>query len=215
MQSLALFGGAFDPIHYGHLQTSIAIQDYFHFDQYLFLPCKTPTLKAATLANSQQRLEMLQLALQNYPQFKIDTREINRDSPSYMFETLSSFRDDYPQDSLTLIIGYDAFLSLPQWYQWEKLIGLTNFIVINRGSFQKGSISKKLENLLSPHQSLNTKDILTHKAGNIVFFDAGDYHMSSTSIREKVKQGQHLEQDLPCEVIEYIQKTGLYRCENG
>lgn len=63
---------------------------------------------------------MLKLALKPYPDFKIDTRELDRDTPSYMVYTLQSFRQEYTDSSLTLIIGYDGLLNLPQWYQWEK-----------------------------------------------------------------------------------------------
>lgn len=121
MYSIAIFGGSFDPIHNGHLQTSLAIQKYFNFDSYIFLPCKTPTLKPATVANSEQRIEMILRAINRYKQnFKLDLREIERTTPSYMVETLESFRAESPEASITLIIGYDAFISLSQWHQWQK-----------------------------------------------------------------------------------------------
>lgn len=210
MYSIAIFGGTFDPVHNGHLQTSVNIQHYFKFDDYYFLPCKTPALKSASLANSQQRIDMLTLALKNYPEFKIDRREIDRDTPSYMTETLSSFRHEYPTDSISLIIGYDAFLSLPQWYQWEKLISLANILVINRKQYQDEMINKALQALIHSNQCKNPIELLRFKSGKLAFFDAGNYDISSTDIRLDIKHGQHITDKIPPEVLTYITSQHLY-----
>ena len=111
MHSIAIFGGTFDPIHNGHILTSLAIQKSFQFSSYRFIPCKVPAIKPASTASTEQRIHMLRLALKNYNQFEIDLREIKRDTPSYMVETLKSLRKDYPYASITLILGFDAFLS--------------------------------------------------------------------------------------------------------
>jgi nicotinate-nucleotide adenylyltransferase len=210
MHSIAIFGGTFDPVHQGHLQTSLNIQHYFKFDDYYFLPCKTPTLKSASLANSKQRLDMLKLAVKNYPEFKIDRREMDRDSPSYMTETLLSFRQEYPNDSITLIIGYDAFLSLPRWHQWENLIALANILVINRRQYQDNDLDKALELLIHSNQCKNPIDLLHVKSGKLAFFDAGNYDISSTDIRLDIKNRQHLADKIPPEVLEYIISHHLY-----
>lgn len=210
MHSIAIFGGTFDPVHNGHIQTSLSIQSYFHFDAYYFLPCKIPTIKAASLANSQQRIDMLELAIRNFKEFKIDLREINRDSPSYMVESLESLRTEYPNDSITLILGYDAFLSLPKWYQWKKLINLANLLVIDRNEYKEHLISKSLQDILQQHQSNNKMSLLTQKSGVIFLFNAGNYDISSTVIRDKVNTNKQIENKLPKEVYQYIKKNKLY-----
>ena len=211
MRSIAIFGGTFDPVHNGHILTSLAIQAYFNFDSFYFIPCKTPTLKPATLANNQQRIEMLRLAIKNHEEFNIDLREVNRDSPSYMVETLESLRKEHTNDSITLIMGYDAFLTLPQWYQWEKIIGLANLLIINREQFSTNPIPKSIEKLLNRHKSETKTDLLTKKYGNIHFFDAGNYDISSTSIREALKNKELKTNNVPKEVCEYIKQWGLYQ----
>lgn len=211
MNSIAIFGGAFDPIHNGHLQTSFTIQEHFNFDSYIFLPCKTPTIKPATKATSEQRIEMLRCAIANHQHFKLDLREIKRASPSYMVETLASFREEYPKASISLIIGYDAFLLLPQWHQWRKIIMLAHLIVINRSAFAKQPISEIMQKFLENYQNKNKKELLNTQAGHVFLFDAGNYDISSTSIREDIKKGADVKNKLPYSVYEYIKHQGLYQ----
>lgn len=169
MHSIAIFGGTFDPIHNGHLQTSKFIQTHIKFDSYIFLPCKTPTIKPPTLANNEQRVEMLKLAIKEVPDFKLDLREIERDTPSYMVETLESFRLEYPKSSITLIIGYDAFLSLPRWYQWEKIITLANLLVINRNEFARQAVPKTMQEFLEKYQTKSKAELLNMQAGRVFY----------------------------------------------
>lgn len=204
MLHIAIFGGTFDPIHYGHLKTSLAIQSYFKFERYIFLPCKQPTIKPSTFASNAQRIKMIELAIQEHQEFKLDRREIERASPSYMIETLESFRLEYPDASITLIIGYDAFISLPQWHQWEQLITLANIIVINRNEFEGQKIPAVLKDFLHNYQSKKRNTILNKKAGTVFLFDAGYYKISSTEIRNRLKQKQDVLQLLPHSVYEYI-----------
>ncbi|MCW8418404.1 nicotinate-nucleotide adenylyltransferase [Fluoribacter dumoffii] len=211
MHSIAIFGGAFDPVHNGHLQASITIQNHFKFDSYIFLPCKTPTIKPPTLASNDQRIEMLKRAINNLSDFKLDLREIERDTPSYMVETLNSFREEYPDSSITLIIGYDAFLSLPNWYQWEKIITLANLLVINRSEFAKHPVSEIVKNFLHKHKINDKDELLTTQSGKVFLFDAGNYEISSTALREDIKKGANVNNRLPCKVYEYIKSQGLYR----
>lgn len=210
MRSIAILGGTFDPVHNGHIQTSLFIQSSFNFDTYYFLPCKTPIIKPPTCVSAQQRIEMLQLAIKNYPAFKLDLREIKRDSPSYMVETLTSFREENKDAAITLIMGYDAFLSLPQWHQWEKIITLANLLVINRSQFSAYPIPETIKKLLTKHKTEIKTDLSTKSAGVIYLFNAGNYEISSTHIREELKENKPVETKLPKEVYEYIKLQALY-----
>jgi nicotinate-nucleotide adenylyltransferase len=210
MHSIAIFGGTFDPIHNGHLQTSLNIQAHFQFDAYVFLPCKIPTIKPPAFANNQHRVKMIELAIKDYPSLKIDLREIERDTPSYMVETLESFRLEFPEAAITLIIGYDSFISLTHWYQWEKLITLTNILVINRDEFAKQETPEVMQNFLKTHQSNDQNAILKHQAGTLFLFDAVHYVISSTAIREEIRLKKDVNLKLPREVYQYIKDEGLY-----
>ncbi|HRD70091.1 MAG TPA: nicotinate-nucleotide adenylyltransferase [Legionella sp.] len=211
MRSIAIYGGTFDPIHNGHIQTSITIQNYFNFDHYYFLPCKSPAIKPPTSADGDDRVKMLQLGLKEFKNFTIDLREMNRDSPSYMSDTLQSFREEYNTSSLTLILGYDAFISLPQWHHWEKIITLANLLVMERNKYTNSPLPESLKKLLAEHQTNNKSDLITNKSGKIYLFNAGHYEVSSTLIRSLLKKGHAAQNEVPKTVLEYIKKKGLYQ----
>lgn len=211
MRSIAIFGGTFDPVHNGHLLISLSIQSSFNFDSYYFLPCKIPIIKSPASASNQQRVEMLQLAIKNYSKFKLDLREITRDSPSYMVDTLRSFQKEHESDSITLIMGFDAFLSLPQWHQWHHIIKLANILVINRNQFSNYPIPEPIKNILAIHQTEIKDELLSQKSGAIYLFNAGNYEISSTAIREKLKKDETIASSIPKDVYEYIKTWELYQ----
>lgn len=212
MHTIALFGGTFDPIHTGHIKTSITVYDYFHFDSYYFLPCKLPVIKALPKASKEHRVHMMEIALKNYPQFQIDLRELKREAPSYMVDTLKSYRLEHKEASLTLILGYDAFLSLPLWYKWEELITLANLLVMPRNTYFHNSIPKEIKKLIALHATTSCRALLDAPAGTLCIFDTKPYDMSSTSIRNAIKQHKTLtEEEIPYEVYEYIKLWGLYQ----
>lgn len=211
MRHIAIFGGTFDPVHLGHVGICEAIQSQFHFDSFYFLPCKIPTIKNPALASAEQRITMLRLALKNKPHFELDLREIARDTPSYMVDTLSSYRSEYPQDSITLIIGYDALLSLPNWHQWNKLLELANLLVVNREPFANQSMPQPIQQLLNTHQNDTVKSLFNSQAGKIVLFDAGYYDISSTEIKKRIKNKQDVDALLAKDVQEYIREWGLFQ----
>jgi nicotinate-nucleotide adenylyltransferase len=211
MQSLAIYGGTFDPIHNAHIATALRINTFFHFNAFYFLPCKDPLNKAPSSATASQRVTMLQLALKDYPDFHIDLREVHRNGPSYMVETLHSLRSENPKAAITLIVGFDAFLSLPKWHQWQTLIGLANIVVIDRSGIDKTSISPILVEFLADHETKNYSDILHYSFGKIVRFDAGQFNLSSTAIRHNIQHGKPVEAELAAEVIAYIKKYELYK----
>lgn len=194
------------------MNTVINAQNHCHFDEIILLPCKIPLLKNKAKASAKQRLDMLQLAINDFPQypFTIDTREITRDSPSFMVTTLNDFRHqaEYSDCAITLMIGMDTFLQLPKWHQWETILSLTNLLIINRpGIYHLPSI---LSNLIATHQTQKKDDLATTSHGLIYRFNAGYYEVSSTIIR------QHIQQNTPCDhlltqgVFDYIRNNKLY-----
>ncbi len=211
MKSVLIYGGSFDPPHLGHCKTALAVQEFFHFETVFFLPCKTPVLKKPTRAEANHRLKMLQLLLNDHPEFKISTIELDRDTPSYMTETLRQIRDTVGQAcSITLLLGMDAFLNLSQWHAYETLPTLCNLLVIQRGGVSTTTAPDPLAQLFQ-ERCLNAHDLLNHPHGKIAYFDAGDYPISSTDIRDKIRSGEDVSKDLPKAIDDYIKRHGLYR----
>ncbi|KTD59214.1 nicotinate-nucleotide adenylyltransferase [Legionella shakespearei] len=211
MRRLAFFGGTFNPVHNGHIETCKAIQSCFNFDELSFIPCKSPVLKEEPVVTPEQRVAMLELAIKGNPSFSIDLREIERDTPSYMSETLESLRAEHQEDSLTLIMGYDAFLSLPYWHNWKKILTLANLLVINRDEYAESPVPVAVKELLERCQVTDKERLLRSKANAIYFFDAGNYEISSTRIRNELQQGTLTDGNIPHEVYEYIKAQRLYQ----
>ena len=211
MRHIAIFGGTFDPVHNGHIRTSKAIQESFQFDCYYFVPCKIPTLKPATTGSIEQRLALLNLATQELSNTQIDLREIERDTPSFTVETLKSFKAEQPDTAITLIMGYDAFISLPMWHHWDQLLGLANLLIINREHYSTTPLPEALTTLLKKVEVKDKGSLLKSNAGAIMFFDAGNYAISSTAIREKIKEGIDVAELLPKPVFDWIRKWELYQ----
>lgn len=209
-QRIAIYGGAFDPIHYGHIKTAKALQETFHFDKFLFIPSKTALLKESSKATATQRVEMLKLAFEDEPLFEIDQREIRRDSPSYTVETLKSLKQDHPSAQLNLILGIDAFAKLPQWHEWESLLKLSNLIVMHRPNEKNNPLPPQLQSLLSHTEVKTVDDLINKESGSILRIHAGDYPISSTTIRTMIKGGEDLRDRLPKAVKDYIVKNKLY-----
>lgn len=210
LQHLLIFGGSFDPPHYGHIKTAQAIQNHFHFDRFVFLPCKTPLLKNTTIASAAQRLTMLRRALPNT--FQIDCRELQRNTPSYTVETLQSIREEVGTVlPITLLLGEDAFAQLPAWHHWETLLSLAHLLVIKRKGAHSIKDNRVLQDTLHQHEVFEKKALLTRPSGCIFRFDAGNYPISSTEVRAKLIANECVNEALPPDVYTYIQQEGLYR----
>lgn len=209
--SLLIFGGSFDPVHLGHLKTALSVQDTFCFDRFMFVPCKTPILKQATLASPQQRLDMLRLAIMDYPGFEIDSREINRSTPSFMIETLRSFRSEMGNEaSITLLLGMDTFLSLPDWHDWQHILDECHLLVMDRPIQDQAPIPQIIQQLLVDREVSNHKQLLTTSHGLIVRFNAGNYWISSSEVRKKLIADHAIKDLLSEKVYQYIKAQALY-----
>lgn len=209
---IVIFGGSFDPVHNGHIKTALSVQNTFHFDRFIFLPCNIPALKNATIATSQQRLDMLKLAIMNYPEFEVDPREIERSGPSYTMDTLNSFRRELGKKaSITLLIGMDAFYSLTKWHCWEDILNQCNLLVMERKTSIHSSMPVKIKTLLTKHEMVNDPHTLVNsEKGLIVRYDAGHYPISSSELRKKMMEGDTIKAFVPENVYDYIKLGGLY-----
>ncbi len=208
---LGIYGGTFDPIHYGHLRPALDVYQALPFSEIRFVPCGDPPHREAPHANRQQRLAMLRLALANQPAFCIDEREIRRKGPSFMVDTLKELRGECGKQSLCLIIGFDAFLGLDSWHQWQAIPDLAHLVVTHRPGWNKNEIESQsaLAQLVELRQ-IPLEVLPQHPAGGIVFLPVTQLDISSTRIRELVAAGKDARYLLPDNVYELIKREKFY-----
>src|SRR5262245_20791089 len=132
MQPIGLFGGTFDPIHHGHLRTAFELWQSLQLAEVRFLPTGSPPHRVEALASSEVRLDMVRAAVAGQPAFVVDDREVRRAGVSYSFDTLAELRAEFPDRSLCLLLGMDAFLGLPNWHRWRELLDLAHVVVAHR-----------------------------------------------------------------------------------
>jgi len=208
-RAIGILGGTFDPVHIAHLRLAIEVQEHAALEQILFLPCKQPVHKETATASPPQRLAMLQLACADYPHFIIDEREITRLTPSFMIDSLTTLRRDYPTTPLCLLIGVDAFNQLHTWHRWQELSSYCHFIIVPRPSYNLVSEGAVAEFYKST--AISAVNLL-HSAlqGFCYYYPGLALDIAATAIRERLKQQMNVDFLIPKAVQEYIAKQNIY-----
>ena len=201
MKSIAILGGSFNPVHYGHLKMAEAAMESTHFSKVLFIPTGTPYHKEQKdLLPFSDRLKLLELAIENCPDFDCSPIEGERDGNSYTIDTVRELLRQNPTNSYSLLIGTDQFLTLRSWHKIKELGQLVDFYVANRNGEMEFSTFQKEREDLEKELSLHCK-----------LFPMPAIDLSSTEIRNLLKEGKSIHGMLPKSVEEYILKKGFYR----
>lgn len=207
---IGIFGGTFDPIHFGHLRTAFELLQVLRLSEVRFLPAGNPPHRESTVASPELRLQMVQAATRDQPGFVVDDREIRREGLSYSVDTMRTFRADYPDRSLCLIVGMDAFLGLPKWHQWRELLELVHVAVAHRPGW-RAPTSGPLGELLVDRGTGRIDDLHEALAGRIFIHAGTQLEISSTEFRKLVAAGRDPRYLMPDAVRDIIQQTGCYR----
>jgi nicotinate-nucleotide adenylyltransferase len=214
-QRVGLFGGTFDPVHKGHLAIARQAAEEAWLDEVLFIPTADPPHKSAPGASFWHRVAMLEIVLSGSEQaddrFTISLLEAELSFPSYTVDTLSELKKRLLNPKCYFIIGADSLLDLHRWYQYQKLLSLTNFIVISRPGISLIDMQHAIERLPGSFES----DIYCQRwcrsdgAEILLLMNHLQEDISSTMIRSKMKTGR-MPQDVDSLVWEYILQEGLY-----
>ncbi len=201
---IGIFGGTFDPPHFGHLVPVESVVQEVSLDAVHYMPAYIPPHKRnELLTDPYHRTAMLALAIQHYPKYRLLPLELDKGKVSFTVDTIREVRQlQAPEDTFYFIIGTDSFLEIDTWYEYENLIQLCNFIIINRGTGETELIEKLKYLETTLHQNL--KDTF-HFASNAIF------PISSTEIRAAAAEGKSLKGLVPDEVANYIQRHALYQ----
>jgi nicotinate-nucleotide adenylyltransferase len=207
-EHLIIYGGTFDPIHNGHLNTAKAVLSVVKDAVILFIPCKQPLLKKRAAASANNRLDMIKIAIKNIANTIVDDRELTRNTPSYMVDTLISLRKEYPNHKISLLLGVDAFNSLPKWYRWQEILKLANLIIINRPGHMIES-ARIIQQLISDKQIYKSSEL--SNLGAILFLNLAENNVSSTKIRKCHQLVRNIVDYLPKVIQDYIKTHDLYK----
>lgn len=209
MRPVGIFGGTFDPIHYGHLRTAFEMLQALRFEDVRFMPCGDPPHRGQTFASAAERLRMVEVAIFGQVGFSADDRELLRDGPSYSIDTLSSLRDELPDRSLGLILGMDAFLGLPGWHRWDEILDVAHIVVAHRPGWKAPDIGP-LGELITEFGTHRVDDLHTAVNGRIHIHAVTQLEISSTEIRDLVAAGRDPRFLMPDAVRDEIKNSGCY-----
>jgi len=213
---LGIYGGTFDPVHYGHLRTAVEVKESLGLDELRFLPCRLPPHRGSPGAGSEQRAQMLALALRGAGAgFSVDRRELEREGPSYMVDTLSSLREEAPGRALCLIVGLDAFCGFPSWHRWRELFGLAHIAVMRRPGTPEPEWAFELGGIVRERKAERLRDLGSSMAGRVVFLEVTQLAISATGIRRLIAEGKSPRFLLPDPVLALISAQRLYGTPNA
>lgn len=215
---VGIFGGTFNPIHYGHLRAAEEVREKLKFDKILFIPSKSPPLKTEAIADAVHRYEMLRLAIFNNRFFELSDIECRLPGKSYTVKTVDELTKTNPGTRFFFILGIDAFLDIPNWWHPERLIALTNFVIISRPGFkfidlQTSPYTKINRRILSELDNGETETCKIKLKSNkdAILLRLTPIGISSTEIRRLIRQGKSIKYLLPAEVKSYIISNRLYK----
>ncbi|MGD8977472.1 MAG: nicotinate-nucleotide adenylyltransferase [Gammaproteobacteria bacterium] len=209
LDPMAIFGGTFDPIHYGHLRTAFELMESLRLPEVRFLPAGTPPHRERPVADAQVRLDMVRAAIGGQPGFVVDDRELHREGPSYSVDTLLDLRAEYAHRSICLVVGMDAFLDLPKWYHWREILQLAHVVVAHRPGWRVPDMGP-LSELLVDRGTGRVGDLHESRAGRIYIHAVTQLEISSTAIREFVLNGGDPRFLMPDAVRKVILESGCY-----
>jgi nicotinate-nucleotide adenylyltransferase len=197
---IGIYGGSFDPVHLGHLITAESIKKELNFERLFLLPCCVPVHKNSLHYSSKQRLEMLSLAIKEFPSLEIDTREIDRGGSSYMIETLAEIVKEFKDNTICLIIGMDSFVAFKTWKKWGEFAKLVHLIILPRNTNQHAQKSLDTFDIALDKNHLNNKT-----SGLLYFSNSELIDISSSDIRGKIASNQNLDGLTPSSIINILQ----------
>lgn len=209
MEPIGVFGGTFDPIHYGHLRTAFELWQALKLAEVRFMPTGSPPHRDETCASAELRLAMVKAAVADQPAFVVDDREVRRTGLSYSVDTLTELRNENPDRSLCLLLGMDAFLGLPNWHRWRELLDLTHVVVAHRPGWKAPTMGP-LGEVMVDRGTGSIRDLHDHKSGRIYVHAVTQLEISSTELRQNLISGRDPRYLVPDTVREIIRKTGCY-----
>ena len=201
---IGIVGGTFDPVHNGHLLPVHRLSEDAAFDRVHYVLCARPPHREPPVVSIEHRYRMLEIALDPFPLFVPDDREIRRPGPSYTVDTLIEMRRQYGDLPLCLVLGLDAYQCLESWHRWREIGEMANILVMSRPGWPPGGGIARVD-----FGSLRERS-----SGLTAFWDGVELPISSTRIRERLGARGDVSDQVPQRVLRYIQRNRLYGAGN-
>lgn len=219
MKKIGIYGGAFNPVHYGHLRSAEEVYEKLSLHKMLFIPSGRTPFDKPDLAAPRHRLEMIKRAVKGNRHFSVSDIEVKSRGRSYTVNTLSKLKKLHPDAEFFFILGIDAFLDLPYWKQPDRLMDLVSFVVLSRpghlfgdlrvSPYLKGVGSRQLRELDNRNDS---ELIIDSPPGRSIFLlNVTGLTISSSEIRKRIHDGESIKYLLPDSVKSYIISNTLYK----
>ena len=209
---LGILGGAFDPVHIGHLRLVLELRERLPLERTLLMPAAEPPHRDPPKASAEDRLAMVRLAVealhaQGVRDVEAEDLELRRPGPSYMVDSLERLRErEGDETPLALILGMDAFLGLPDWHRWRRIFALAHVVVAGRpGSAWDGAPDWARDRVVDDVEAVRTR-----AAGGVLHVEVPELDISASAIRASLARRRSIQFLTPTPVIEYIQRRGLY-----
>ena len=213
MNPIGIFGGTFDPVHFGHLRPALELLEGLPLQEVRFIPSAIPPHRGTPLADGAHRLEMLRRAVAGQPGFVVDERELRRGGISYMVDTLASLREEYGRQSLCLLLGMDAFLQLHRWHRWTEIPELAHIVATHRPGWEPESVTAAgpMAELLARRRVTQAEALAGEPAGRILLQSVTQLDISATAIRQAACEGRSARYLTRDAVLEYMAEHDLYQ----
>lgn len=209
-KGVGIFGGTFDPVHIGHLRTSVELRKILGLSEMRLIPNANPPHRIQPEASAKHRLAMLQLALANEPGLVTDDRELRRQGPSYTLDTLTEIRAEIGTETpLCLCIGMDSLVNLNQWHRWCELTDLAHIVTVARPGWHLPQSGEVLE-FIHEHRATSEEQLQAQPAGKVLIREITLLPVSATGIRQALQRGESIRYLVPDKVIDYIRQHQLY-----
>ena len=208
--AIGFLGGTFDPIHFGHLRPALEIQQALNLQALYLMPNYIAPHKSKSLASAQQRIDMVQLAIQDTPTLQLTTQELLRPSRSYTIDTLKQLRQQYPETPLCFIMGMDSLIQFDSWYRYQEILSYCHLVVSHRPGWEQ-QFNSVISELLRKHQISDPAQLHQFLSGHIYFQSTTQLAISSSEIRDLLATNKSINFLTPQPVCAYIKEQRCYK----
>lgn len=208
---VGVFGGTFNPVHYGHLRSALELVERLQLQRLHLMPCAVPPHREAPACSADDRNAMVELAVAGEPQLLCDSRELRRSGHSYTYDSLVELRGELGAGhSLCMVMGCDAVLKINSWHRWQELLQQAHIVILARPGWTL-PVEGEVARWIAEHRAEGPEVLRQTPAGGVLVEELRPLEISSTEIRELLAAGRSARYLLPEPVLDYIESNRLYQ----